>query len=890
MLSGLLAALMLFTAAAVNEGVPAEQKNEGITVEQAQQVSFQAVFPENTSEQAAQDAMERAARVFEMQLPQFGYEGSTVTQQGDTLLVSLPAGADAAGLLDALNAYTGLTFADESGRVWLGSAADYGAARVVTEDVEDAVLGALQAPLVQVELTEQGARALAEASEAGGRLLVTLGGEPLGEISGGARIETDCWNIAAGLSESDAAALAARVNAGALPVPFRLIEQAEDAAQTPAVPAEPLFDDMSGHWAEQALQAGVQMGLLKGIDGRLLPNNTLKRAEAVTMLVRALGATEQANLSGLTRVTGEQWYAPELAKGIYLGLIDADDSRDFDAAATRGEAFVLLSRAFVFARAADETNALAGFTDTAAMSVEQKQAAAALAVAGIINGSTASTLSPDAPLTRAEFVTMLTRVVRTNIDEGGDMERLAGGALLFAPETTLADSTVDGDLVFPVSAAKATLDSTNVPGRVVVKGAADFSLTASGETAIGVLALDPAGSATVKLKKDAAAHTLLIAGQGGKVSFSGEAANIEITASGREIDLGGMKADTLTVTGSGNRITLDGTVGTLLVAGRGTVVDGHGKADAVDIRAIDCKVGVKANSMVENIDPGLAGVGIEFGVPNKVLPGGALNTLVRFTGVDEPRTVRAVWYQDGAPIPDCANDAFVITPDKTSYHTTYFTFTKDMKPSVTMGFQLLYENPSTGRTEEVFREITVPIENYSDDWYYQRSAERVLGLVSSTYRGNFTAAYAIDNDYQPYEKEIWVNAKGYSSKTEYLVWINRAYQHVNVFTGSKGNWKLDRSFLVGTGAMSSPTPVGVTTVSYKSAAGWTTGSYTVRPVVGFYPGTGYAFHSRLCYPGTDREYDFSSGYPVSHGCVRMKKPDIQWIYDTIPVGTTVVIH
>ncbi|MFR4414394.1 MAG: L,D-transpeptidase [Butyricicoccus sp.] len=134
-----------------------------------------------------------------------------------------------------------------------------------------------------------------------------------------------------------------------------------------------------------------------------------------------------------------------------------------------------------------------------------------------------------------------------------------------------------------------------------------------------------------------------------------------------------------------------------------------------------------------------------------------------------------------------------------------------------------------------------------------------------------------------------INAKGYSSNTNYLVWINRAYQHVNVFTGSKGNWKLTKSFIVGTGAASTPTPVGVTTVSYKLKAGWTTGTYTVRPVVGFYPGTGYAFHSRLCYPGTSTEYDFSSGYPVSHGCVRMKHNDINWIYNNVPIGSTVVI-
>ena len=124
-------------------------------------------------------------------------------------------------------------------------------------------------------------------------------------------------------------------------------------------------------------------------------------------------------------------------------------------------------------------------------------------------------------------------------------------------------------------------------------------------------------------------------------------------------------------------------------------------------------------------------------------------------------------------------------------------------------------NPSTGETEQVYAQKTVPIENYSAEWYAQRDAAAILKQVSSVYRGNYTTSYAANNDYSKTTKEVWINAKGYSSNTNYLVWINRAYQHVNVFTGSKGNWKLTKSFIVGTGAASTPTPVGVTTVSYK---------------------------------------------------------------------------
>ena len=247
-------------------------------------------------------------------------------------------------------------------------------------------------------------------------------------------------------------------------------------------------------------------------------------------------------------------------------------------------------------------------------------------------------------------------------------------------------------------------------------------------------------------------------------------------------------------------------------------------------------------------------------------------------------------YKNGKPMAGYSNDHFEMTADAVSRITTYFTFTKDMETSVTMGFKLTYENPSTDETEELYIEKTVPIENYSDEWYYERDVNRVLNLVSSTYRGNYTTSYAVNNDYSTLEKEIWINAKGYSSKSQYLIWVNRAYPHANVFQGSKGNWKLIKSFLVGIGAPSTPTPTGLTTVSYKSAGGWTTSTYTVRPVVGFYPGT--AMRSTPACAIRARIPNMTSA-PVIRSrtaAVRMYKNDVKWIYNNIPVGTTVVIH
>ncbi|NLH01007.1 MAG: L,D-transpeptidase [Clostridiales bacterium] len=185
--------------------------------------------------------------------------------------------------------------------------------------------------------------------------------------------------------------------------------------------------------------------------------------------------------------------------------------------------------------------------------------------------------------------------------------------------------------------------------------------------------------------------------------------------------------------------------------------------------------------------------------------------------------------------------------------------------------------------------VNIPASNVTDN-INRAETERVLKLVTLGYKGNFTLKWAQEHDYKDFEKEIWVNAKGYSSSTDYLIWVNLSMQRVNIFRGSEGNWKLCHSCIVGTGAPGSGTPVGVWRTTYKTWAGWTTSTYTVKPVVGFKQNTGYAFHSRLYYPGTTTLSDASIGYPVSHGCVRMYDADIKYIYDNIPLGTTVVVY
>ncbi len=237
---------------------------------------------------------------------------------------------------------------------------------------------------------------------------------------------------------------------------------------------------------------------------------------------------------------------------------------------------------------------------------------------------------------------MLLRIAPNSPGAEDDLSALTGGALLTAPSVSLDSDTLSGDRVFAAASTDVTLSGvTTGSSRVVLKGAENAALRVQNDSTLSTIALDPAGAATASLTGGSSAETLVIAGRGGDVTVSGPCENIEITAANRTIRLSNTAADTMTVTGSGNTIVVDGTVGavsvnagaknntltlngsvdTLVAAGIGAKIGGSGKAKSIDVRAANCTVTLKADSKIENVDTGLAGVTIRLGVPTRVTAG-----------------------------------------------------------------------------------------------------------------------------------------------------------------------------------------------------------------------------------------------------------------------------
>lgn len=141
------------------------------------------------------------------------------------------------------------------------------------------------------------------------------------------------------------------------------------------------------------------------------------------------------------------------------------------------------------------------------------------------------------------------------------------------------------------------------------------------------------------------------------------------------------------------------------------------------------------------------------------------------------------------------------------------------------------------------------------------------------------ASSASKGDYTKTTKESFINHKKSAvSKTSWLVWVSLDKQRVNVFQGSRGNWKLVKVCHCSTGKASTPTLPGWNRVDFKKM--YVDGCKYYTEV------NGSGIHR---WPGTLNK-KLLGRHTVSHGCIRLTEKNAKWIYTHIPKKTTVYVY
>lgn len=171
--------------------------------------------------------------------------------------------------------------------------------------------------------------------------------------------------------------------------------EARNSLTSAQAASPPVFTDMTGHWAADAVRQAVAKGYVDGYpDGTFKPDRAVTRAEFVAMLAKALRwQLPQANGA---------WYEPYVQAAVAQGIHRAGDfaSGDWNTPITRQDMMRLA------VRAVDEK--YRDPKDT----TKDKYFVYAAAKKGLLRGvDDTGTLMPDGTTTRAQAVTVIERVL-----------------------------------------------------------------------------------------------------------------------------------------------------------------------------------------------------------------------------------------------------------------------------------------------------------------------------------------------------------------------------------------------------------------------------------------------------------------------------------------------
>jgi lipoprotein-anchoring transpeptidase ErfK/SrfK len=165
---------------------------------------------------------------------------------------------------------------------------------------------------------------------------------------------------------------------------------------------------------------------------------------------------------------------------------------------------------------------------------------------------------------------------------------------------------------------------------------------------------------------------------------------------------------------------------------------------------------------------------------------------------------------------------------------------------------------------------------YEAKWFRMSKTKGVI--KKNAYCNNFTA-------------EAYVNHAHCTSKTKYLIWVNLYSQRVYIFKGKKHNWKLINKgddgtvgkdglegYLCGSGKAKFPTPTGTTKKLHTKKK-----SYSKHKWWNMFSGTN-AIHG-----SNGKSEEDKLGALISNGCVRVTNDQAKWIFNNVPLKTTVAV-
>ena len=326
------------------------------------------------------------------------------------------------------------------------------------------------------------------------------------------------------------------------------------------------------NWSREALIFAVENGILAGDENHdLKAESNITRAEMAAVLVRLLGATEQGDLSAYTDVQKTDWFYTELAAAVGAGVFNGTSDTTMAPNAPITREQAAVVLCRAFGVVSTDRESYKNFTDGKNVSGYARDAVSAMKESKLVNGYSDGTFLPGNPITRAEVAQLLYNLFDCIADTPEEIP--ASGWVLYRGKDALPKNiAIDGTLVLgQAMPTKLEIEEWSVTGTLVLRTATNTEADLTGLTA-GRLVCAPRSGVV-----SSGVSTVCL--WGGGVSYTGVASEL-IVMGGAHTANGGyptldLRGGSLKLNGSSEKVTMD----------PNTTLDMTGSAEEITMQA-----------------------------------------------------------------------------------------------------------------------------------------------------------------------------------------------------------------------------------------------------------------------------------------------------------------
>lgn len=398
------------------------------------------------------------------------------------------------------------------------------------------------------------------------------------------------------------------------------------------------YPDIAGNKYESQLREWIGFSFITGyLDGTFRPENKITRAEFMALTNRSFGFTDTMDIK-FSDADSKQWFYKDAAKAVKAGFIQGANGKLMPLDnISRQEMAVILTRLTKNEKTALDEAALKNLTDYQSIPGWSKQAISLSLKKGYFEGFIDKSFKPAEKVSRLEAVVALDRALKgmfkavytskgTYGPETG-MQVVEGDVLVLAPEVTLKNTTINGNLILreTLGEGNVSLDNVVVKGTTVVKGGGPNSIVVKNSTlnkvriikegsTVRIVATGSTSIGTVEVGADTRLKETQLTGTGfndvvilddipagAKVIFEGDFEDVQIDSSNIHVavESGSIKQMMLSKEAEDTNIDISqGTKVTTLTLNAAAKVTGKGTIDVANINATGTVMEQKPNKVV----------------------------------------------------------------------------------------------------------------------------------------------------------------------------------------------------------------------------------------------------------------------------------------------------